>query len=70
MDQIGADGKPVTVIHFVHRLDGVDKEQDWRIACMPNMVEFHRTPYHPNSSVMRGLTSATQAESQYKRPSR
>ncbi len=42
MEQVGAHGQTITLIHFVHR---VDPE---RIACMPNMTEFHSTPYHPN----------------------
>lgn len=36
---INADGTVVTLVHF---------ECDGKIACMPGMVEFHRTEYHPN----------------------
>ncbi len=42
MDQIGADGRVTTLVHLMHNISG-----EWRVACMPNMVEFHRTPYHP-----------------------
>lgn len=42
MEQIGAHGQTITLIHYVYQ---VDPE---RIACMPNMIEFHSTPYHPN----------------------
>jgi hypothetical protein len=41
MDQIGPSGHQVTLVHFVHQ---VSPE---RIACMPNMTEFHSTPQHP-----------------------
>lgn len=43
MDQILATGGSVTLIHYTHAVGG-----NWRIACMPNMVEFHVTLYHPN----------------------
>lgn len=43
MDQIGADGRSITLIHFVYSTGG-----DHRIACMPNMTEFHQTQYHRN----------------------
>ena len=33
----------MTLIHFVYPVG-----ESWRIACMPNMVEFHATLYHPN----------------------
>lgn len=42
MDQIDARGRTTTLIHYVFQ---VDPE---RIACMPNMTEFHSTAYHPN----------------------
>ena len=42
MDQITPAGRSVTIIHYVFQ---VDPE---RIACMPNMNEFHATGYHPN----------------------
>lgn len=42
MDQIGPQGASTTLVHFVV---GCVPE---RIACAPNMTEFHSTPYHPN----------------------
>lgn len=42
MEQVDAHGQVITLIHFVFQ---VDPE---RVACMPNMAEFHSTPYHPN----------------------
>lgn len=42
MEQIGAHGQTITLIHFVFQTDPE------RIACMPNMQEFHSTPYHLN----------------------
>lgn len=44
MDQVLPNGRTFTVIHLVTQPNG----EDWRIACMPNMVEFHSTPYHPH----------------------
>lgn len=40
MDQITVSGQIINPIHFVFQ---VGPE---RIACMPNMTEFHTTPYH------------------------
>ncbi len=54
MNQIDALGNSITIIHFTHDLNG-----EWRIACMPGMVEFHRTPYHPayaRSNDVRAVT--------------
>ncbi len=48
MDQLLATGGTITLIHFVHPTLSRSDEQQWRIACMPNMTEFHSTPYHPN----------------------
>lgn len=45
MDQISAGGRKITLIHFVYATD--PSGGDWRIACMPNMREFHQTEYHP-----------------------
>ena len=46
MEQVTASGKTITLVHFVsYTTDGMP---GWRIACMPNMTEFHATPYHPN----------------------
>ncbi len=42
MEQIDAQGRSTLLIHYVFQ---VDPE---RIACMPNMTEFHLTPYHLN----------------------
>lgn len=42
MDQINAQGQTVTLIHFVFQTDPE------RIACMPNMTEFHQTSHHPH----------------------
>lgn len=42
MDQVDQFGRSTTLVHYVFR---VDPE---RIACMPNMTEFHATPYHTN----------------------
>ncbi len=65
MDQLRPDGSTITLIHFTHEVDGVPtgKEdlpgKEWRIACMPGMVEFHQTNYHPNyhrSNDVRAVT--------------
>lgn len=47
-------GDVVTLIHFTHEMllppmegDGLPLVQE-RIACMPNMTEFHATKHHPN----------------------
>lgn len=42
MNQVNEFGQQVTLIHYVFQTDPE------RIACMPNMTEFHLTPYHPN----------------------
>lgn len=42
MDQIDPSGNQITLIHFVFQ------RSPERIACMPNMTEFHSTPYHTN----------------------
>lgn len=41
MEQIDAYGRSVTLIHFVYQ------NAPERIACMPNLREFHLTPFHP-----------------------
>jgi hypothetical protein len=41
MEQVLQDGGTVTLVHFVFE---TEPEQ---IACMPNMIEFHLTQYHP-----------------------
>lgn len=43
VDQLLATGGTLTLVHFTH-LAG----DEWRIACMPSMTEFHSTPHHPN----------------------
>lgn len=47
VNQMQPSGHYVTLIHFVYPTSDASPP-DWRIACMPNMVEFHSTPYHPN----------------------
>lgn len=42
MNQILSTGVLFTPIHFTYEIDG-----KWRIACMPNMTEFHKTKHHP-----------------------
>jgi hypothetical protein len=44
VEQLGLFGQKIQVIHFVH---GGEVNGQWRIACMPNMIEFHSTIYHP-----------------------
>lgn len=39
---IDARGNEITLIHYVFQTDPE------RIACMPNMQEFHLTPHHRN----------------------
>ena len=41
MEQIDQSGQFITLIHYVYQTDPE------RVACMPNMTEFHLTPYHP-----------------------
>lgn len=48
MEQVTATGGTVTLVHFLYDLSADGTAHQWRIACMPNMVEFHSTPYHPN----------------------
>lgn len=55
MNQLTADGQEVTLIHYVYDRGN----RDWRIACMPNMREFHQTLYHPSyqrTNDHRGVT--------------
>lgn len=42
MIQITPTGQSFTIIHFVFQ------ENPERVACMPNMTEFHETMYHKN----------------------
>ena len=48
MDQMQADGGMITLIHFIFSLNGSLAPNSWRIACTPNMTEFHKTVHHPN----------------------
>lgn len=58
MEQITPTGGSITLVHFTHDIaTGVVPE--WRIACMPNMVEFHTTVYHTHyqrSNDVRGVS--------------
>lgn len=65
MQQITVGGGFVTLIHFMSEVSAIPPTEDgpqtlqWRIACMPNMTEFHATPYHPNyqrSNDVRAVT--------------
>lgn len=48
MDQLLAAGGVITLIHFCSAIDPTGNgDEDWRIACMPSMKEFHQTPFHP-----------------------
>lgn len=42
MEQVNRNGNVVALIHYVFQTEPE------RIACMPNMTEFHETAYHPN----------------------
>lgn len=46
MDQVLDMGGMTTLVHFTYCLPDTDEE--WRIACMPNAIEFCQTQYHPN----------------------
>ncbi len=54
MEQLQASGGTITLIHFMCEIMMPPVEQEGpptpqlRIACMPNMTEFHLTMYHPN----------------------
>ena len=79
MEQILADGSVITLVHFVSMATVPPRDdepegppvQRWQIACMPNMVEFHQTPYHPNyqrTNDPRAVScSACKASSVFKR---
>lgn len=48
----------ITPIHFVH-IGETSSANDWRIACMPGMTEFHATAHHtnyPRSDDVRAVT--------------
>ena len=53
MDQIDARGNVTTLIHFV------SQTEPERIACMPNMAEFHETAYHPNYQRTNSVAATT-----------
>lgn len=47
MEQITGMGEKISLIHFIYMSNpqgGLG--EGWRIACMPNMREFHATAYH------------------------
>ena len=46
MDQVTPGGYSFTLIHFVYPLSDASPPE-YRIACMPNMTEFHQTVHHP-----------------------
>lgn len=54
MQQVGPFGGVITLVHFISlvSMPPLDHEgpptPQWRIACMPNMTEFHETMYHPS----------------------
>lgn len=56
MIQFIGSGSTIELIHFISGVMAPPSETDlegpptkqWRIACMPNMTEFHETPYHPH----------------------
>jgi hypothetical protein len=61
MEQVDALGRAGTLIHFTYEVG-----KDWRIACMPNMIEFYRTMYHPSyqrSNDTRAVTCSACKES-------
>lgn len=45
MDQVDQYGRQFTLIHLVFPLSN-ESPAEWRVACMPNMVELHRTNHH------------------------
>lgn len=55
MQQLDATGRQVTLIHFVTTAPSVPSATNAQgapttrecVACMPNMVEFGKTMYHP-----------------------
>lgn len=52
VQQLNQQGQATTLVHYAHQTSPE------RIACMPNMAEFHQTPYHPNyqrSNDVRGV---------------
>jgi hypothetical protein len=45
--QISSTGAIISLTHFTYSAGTLPSgAQDWRIACMPNMTEFHETEYH------------------------
>lgn len=54
MQQLLPTGVQITVIHYTYATP-----MGHRIACMPNMQEFHKTKYHPcymRSNDLRAVT--------------
>lgn len=46
VEQVDQDGRATVSIHFLFPQGDVAQGGGWRIACMPKMVEFHRTSHH------------------------
>ena len=46
-DQILSNGQLLTTIHFVYWDDNF-QGGSWRLACIPNVTEFHKTQHHEN----------------------
>lgn len=53
MEQIDAQGRSITLIHYVFQTNPE------RIACMPNMTEFHQTAYHQNYQRSNSVSAIT-----------
>lgn len=47
MDQITPRGGAFTLVHYTYPLSDASPPE-YRIACVPNMTEFHATAHHPN----------------------
>lgn len=53
MQQLQPFGGSITLIHYFVEVPTPPANEEGpptlqhRIACMPNMTEFHQTPYHP-----------------------
>lgn len=45
MDQVTPSGRSFVLIHFAYPTSDASPPE-FRVACMPNMTEFHSTPYH------------------------
>ena len=58
MDQITPTGTTFTLIHYVYLVDG-DGGKDWRVACMPSMIEMHETQHHKHVIRTNDIRAAT-----------